>query len=343
MPGLRNRALALSAALVAVLSAAALTGCAPVSAEPTIQASSPASASYTWPRDLTMFDNTGERVGQTLTADPKRVVVIGQNLAELMIAFGVQDRIVGIGYLDGADSYYKDELDRLPKLSDQVPSAEAVLALEPDLILSMSFAMTEESMGTIKTWNDRGIPVLTADNYTIGRDLQSYFTDIQNLGAAFDVSAETDAYIAQEKQTLDEIRAVAATATSRPNVLLVASGGSNKLTYNYYSPSLGLVDEMVDAAGGTYVEVSEEVYAEMSSESIIKANPDVIVMTQFQKSSAEAEKDKLIHDQRLASVTAVSSGQVMLLDYATVVRGTPHLGELTRQLAVFLHPELDFS
>ncbi len=290
-----------------------------------------------------MFDNAGKELTQTLASAPKRVVIVGQNLAELMIAFGLEDRIVGVGYLDGADSYYKDELAKLPHLSDQVPSAEAVLGLNPDVILSMSFAMTDENLGTVSTWNDRGVSVITADNYTIGRDLESYFADIRNLGTAFDVSDKTDAYIATEQKTLEEISAVSQTAKDKPSVLLVASGGANKLTYNYYSPSLGLVDEMVQTAGGTYVEVSKDEYAEMSAETIIKANPDVIVMTQFQKSSAEAEKDKLLGDGRLSGVTAIAEGQVMLLDYATSVRGTPHLGELTRSLAEFLHPELDFQ
>ncbi|MBQ0826852.1 ABC transporter substrate-binding protein [Streptomyces sp. RG38] len=266
-------------------------------------------------------------------------MVVGQNLAELMIAFGLEDRIVGVGYLDGADSYYREELAELPHLTDQVPSAEAVMALDPDVILSMSFAMTDENLGSVPTWNARGVSVITADNYTIGRDLDTYFADIRNLGAAFDVSDRTDAYIAREKKTLEDIGSLTRSAKDTPRVLLVASGGANKLTYNYYSPSLGLVDEMVRAAGGTYVEVSKDAYAEMSAETIISVDPDVIVMTQFQKAGAEAEKDRLLGDDRLRDVTAISRGRVMLLDYSTSVRGTPHLGELTRRLAEFLHPE----
>lgn len=345
-PRSRHRRTAVVAAVVAVIvGISTLTACSTAlpSSSPASDPSSEVDASAAWPRELTMFDNAGEEVTQSFASAPERVVVVGQNLAELMIAFGLEDRIVGVGYLDGADSYYKEELATLPHLSDQVPSAEAVLGLNPDLILSMSFAMTDENLGTISTWNDRGVPVITADNYTIGRDLDSYFADIRNLGAAFDISEGTDEYIAAEQKLLDEISVVSQTAKDKPNVLLVASGGANKLTYNYYSPSLGLVDEMVQAAGGTYVEVSEDEYAEMSAETIIKANPDVIVMTQFQKSSAETEKDNLLGDSRLGGVTAIAEGRVMLLDYSTSVRGTPHLGEVTRNLAEFLHPELDFQ
>ncbi|WP_336792417.1 ABC transporter substrate-binding protein [Gordonia malaquae] len=290
-----------------------------------------------------MQDNAGNDLKQTIEAEPKRVVVIGQNLAELMIAFGLQDKVVGVGYLDGADSYYRDGLAELPRLSEQVPSAESVMALNPDLILSMSFAMTEENLGTAEIWNSRGIPVLMADNYTIGRDLTSYFDDIKRIGTAFGISGKTDEYIANERLALADISTIAARSKNKPRVLLVASGGSNKLTYNYYSPSLSLVDEMVETAGGKYIEVTDDSYAEMSAESIIKAAPDVIVMTQFQKAGSESEKATLLADARLRHVPAIAAGKIFLLDYATSIRGTPHLGELTRALATFLHAGLVFS
>ncbi|WP_217134941.1 ABC transporter substrate-binding protein [Leucobacter chinensis] len=333
--------LTLASATLVALASLALSGCSGPAPEPTTETGVEEVASG-WPRDLAMFDNAGEPVTQTLKAEPQRVVVVGQNLAELMVAFDVEDKIVGVGYLDGADSYYEEQLETLPKLSDQVPSVESVMALNPDVILSMSFAMTEENLGTIETWNERGVQVITADNYTIGRDLDTYYDDIRNIGLAFNVTEQTDAYIADEQKTLDAITKVSEGAETTPQVLLVASGGANKLTYNYYSPSLGLVDEMVEAAGGEYVEVSKETYAEMSAETIIKANPDVIVMTQFQKGSSEEEREALVTDERLAGVTAIAEDRVYLLDYATSVRGTPHLGELTLSLAEQLHPELNY-
>lgn len=290
-----------------------------------------------WPVTVRMDDNAGKKVEQTIPEEPRRVVVIGQNVAELMTYFGVQDRIVGAGYLDGADSYYKDALDTIPVITDQLPSTEAVMALKPDLIVSMSFAMTEEKLGTPETWGARGVPVVLVDNYTTGRDLDAYYGDIRNIGAAFGVSDRAEKYIAEEQQQLDEIRARFRDVSDRPRVLLVASGGTNKMSYTYYSPSLGLADEMVEIAGGEYVKTSDAVSAELSDEIIVKANPDIVIMTQFQKDETTKEKDRFLANPRLQKVDAVRNGRVMLVDYSTTVRGTPHLGELTEQLAAFIH------
>lgn len=326
------------AATGVLVAGGALTACSNgQGAEPEQTVATPGDS--TWPVTVNMDDNSGTQIEQTVPEEPHRVVAVGQNIAELMVSFDLQDSLVGVGYLDGADSYYRDEMDRLPVISEQVPSTESVMALKPDLIVSMSFAMTEENMGTPETWNDRGVPVLLVDNYTVGRDLDSYFGDIRNIGAVFGINERTDGYISREQQTLDRITEENRDVAVRPRVLLVASGGSNKLSYNYYSPSLGLVDEMVEAAGGDYVKVSDGVSAEMSDEMILDADPDIIVMTQFQKASSTGERDRLIADPRLRNVRAVKDGRVMLLDYSTAVRGTPYLGELTGQLSEFIHAD----
>lgn len=329
---------------------ASLTACAGPGAGPggTAQrqptASSSARTSGTYPERITVLDNDGKPVTETIEKAPRRVVVLGQNLVEAMIAFGLQDRIVGTAYFDGSSSDYESRIAELPKITDQVPSVESVLALRPDLIVSMSFAMTSQNLGTIQTWNSRGVNVLTADNYTIGRDFNSYFDDIAHIGTVFGVSGKTNDYLTRTRAELQRIKEAAdGSGTPKPRVLLVEKGGENKATYNYYSPSLSLVDDMVEAAGGTYVQISKDQYAQMSDESIIKANPDVVIMTQFQKSDGDAEKARLLGDSRLRGVTAIAKKRVLLVNYSTAVRGSLDLVDLTARIVEYLHPGLTIT
>ncbi|WP_028927012.1 ABC transporter substrate-binding protein [Pseudonocardia acaciae] len=286
-----------------------------------------------------MLDDTGAPVTQTFHAPPARVVVIGQNLLETMIDFGLADRIVGIAYLDGEESPHADVIATLPKLAKELPSAEAVLARHPDLILSMSFAMTSRNLGTVATWNALGVGVVLADNYAPGRDIGSFFADVRAIGLAFDITDRTEAYLARERSSLDRTRSVAATAPTRPRVLLISKGGTVAL-YNYYSPPLSLVDDLVGIAGGTYLEPFRELYAPLSLESIITIAPDVIVLTQWRQRPGAAE---LLGDERLRLVPAIRDGRVLTLDYPTAVGGTVRLGEVADGLARFLHPELAFD
>src|SRR5690606_16999908 len=72
--------------------------------------------------------------GYPVTVDeaPQRVVTIKSSTTELMLALGLEDRIVGAAFLDGPIA---EELggEDLTIVSDRVPGFESVLVLDPDL------------------------------------------------------------------------------------------------------------------------------------------------------------------------------------------------------------------
>ncbi len=77
---------------------------------------------------------------------------MGQSMAELMIKFGLQDKVVGVGYLDKSFSKYDDEISKMPIIAKSWPSKEAIIALKPDIIYSMSSAFKEDRVGDISFW-----------------------------------------------------------------------------------------------------------------------------------------------------------------------------------------------
>ncbi|MFB7913781.1 hypothetical protein [Streptomyces sp. NPDC056061] len=164
---------------LAVGAALLLCGCS-APAEPAPARTGAAAPSGHYPVTLDVVDDEGKKLTQTVEKSPGRVVVIGQALAELVIEFGLEDRIVGVGYLDNSYSAYADRIKKLPKISDQLPSKEAILERRPDLVLTMSFALKADKIGEVPFWNTRGVEVLPAVNYTVGRDLDSYCEDLSS-------------------------------------------------------------------------------------------------------------------------------------------------------------------
>lgn len=291
-----------------------------------------------YPLNLTVYDNKGNELQQTVEREPKRIVVIGQGLAELMIYFGVENKIVGLAYLDKSYSKYDDQIKQLPLLTEMWPSKESIIALKPDLIVAMSSAFTDERLGDISFWNERGIPVLTGINYTVGRTIDSFFDDMNKLGAALNIEEKTSAFVKEQKMRIEAIQDKAAQAADRPRTLLFA-GGQND-TYYYYGPTLCIMDEMVEGAGGEYIKVSKDTYVEMSAESILAVNPDKIIITEFQKSDRETAKNLLLGNPSLKNVTAIQKGNVMAVDYTNAIRGSLDLADLYEDVAEFVHPEL---
>uniref|UniRef100_UPI0006D13694 ABC transporter substrate-binding protein n=1 Tax=Clostridium sp. NkU-1 TaxID=1095009 RepID=UPI0006D13694 len=301
------------------------------------QTISPQQTSY-YPLKFTVYDNKGKEVQQTIYEEPKRVVVIGQGLAELMIHFGEKEKIAGLAYLDKSYSKYEEQVGQLPLLTDAWPSKESVIALKPDLIVAMSSAFTDERLGDISFWNQRGIPVLPGINYTMGRTIDSFFDDINNLGSVLNIKDKTDAFVEDQKARIKVIQDKASQATDKPRVLLFA-GGQND-TYYYYGPGLCVIDEMVEGAGGEYIEVSKDTYVEMSAESILSINPDKMIVTEFQKSDSDAAEHLLLGNSSLKNVTAIKEGNVMVVDYTNAIRGSLDLADLYEDVAEFVHPEL---
>ena len=85
------------------------------------------------------FNVTIENCGftQTFTAPPERAVSLTQHTTEIMLALGLQDKMVGTAYLDDAilpqyDAAYK----KIPVLSDKYPSHEVLLGVSPDFVIS---------------------------------------------------------------------------------------------------------------------------------------------------------------------------------------------------------------
>ncbi len=321
-----------------------LTACAQKTVEPKASnqnnpeaTSSSSTENSHYPLTLSIYDDSGKEMQQVIEKEPQRIVVIGQGFAEWMLAFGEEKKIVGLAYLDKSFSEYEEDIKKLPIITDMWPSKEAILELQPDLIISMSSAFQKERIGDISFWNQRGIPVLAGINYTVGRTIDSFFEDINNLGNVLNIEEKTNAFVMDQKKQITAIQEKAAQATDKPRVLLL--GNSGETTY-YYGPTLCLIDEMIEGVGGEYIQVSEETYVEMSEESILSVNPDKIITTGFQKSDSEALINKYMLNPKLKNASAIKTGNVKVVEYTTAVRGSLGLADLYMDVAKYVHPEL---
>ena len=77
------------------------------------------------------IDNCG--VALTIEAAPQRVVAIKSTAAELLLSLGLEDKLVGLAFLDGPLPEALGGAD-IPVLSEKLPSQEVVLEVEPDFV-----------------------------------------------------------------------------------------------------------------------------------------------------------------------------------------------------------------
>lgn len=291
-----------------------------------------------YPVSINVYTNEGKEITQTIEKEPQKVVVIGSAIAELMVEFGQMDKVVGLGYPDQSFSKYADQINRMPLITQSWPSKESVISLQPDIIYSISSAFKEELLGDIPFWNDQGIPVVSAVNFTVGRSIEEYFKEINNFGLTFNVEDKTNTYLKEQKARIEQVKKIAESAAEEtPKVLFI---GGARDTYYYYPPSWCMIDEMIEGAGGEYMELSKDGYIELSIEAIIAANPEQIIITEFQEPDSEATRNKLLSNKRLQNVSAIKSGNVMVAEYTSAINGGLQLADLYEDVAAFIHPTL---
>lgn len=206
---------------------------------------------------------TGED-GQVQAAVPQRIVSLSPTATEVLFAIGAGDRVVAVD----DQSTFPPRAPRT-ELSGFQPNVEAVAAYRPDFVV----AAGEGTAAAVRGLRKLGVPVLVQAAAT---SLREAYAQIEELGRSTDRVAAARAVVART-------RAGIAAAVGR------AVGGRglrvfHELSPDYFSASsrtfIGRIyrlfglDNIADAAAAA----AGTEYPQLSSESIVAANPDLIVL-----------------------------------------------------------------
>ena len=290
-----------------------------------------ATAQTSYPLNI---ENCGARV--SLAAAPERVVTIKSTATEMLLALGLADRIVGVGFQDGpAPEPWTAAAAALPVLSDKLPSQEVVLEAEPELIYGgweSNFAA--DGAGERPTLAALGVasyvsPAACRSIKPAKLGFDDVFAEIAEVGTMFDVPDSADALIAEQRAAL------AAIAADTRNLSAVWYSSGTKTPY--VGGGSGAPQMMLEALGLTNIMASvDEGWVSASWEAIVDADPDVIVLVDAVWNSA-AQKKKLLAENPITSqLDAVINERYLVLPFPASEAGVRNVGataDMASQLA----------
>ena len=339
----------LSLALALILSLAACSGGTP--SEPQIPAAetTPAQAEETtgsgshYPVTITSYDYAGNPVEYTYEKAPERVLCVYQGCIETMIALGLEDHVLA-SY--GLDNEVKDEWkDGFAQMNyDETvfaPDKETVTLLEPDMIFSWGSYFSDEKLGDVYEWNDKGVGTYINSNTARGgsRTLENEYTDILNIGRIFDVEEKAQALVDEmQAQVADTL---AAAEGHDPVRVAVVEPISGTIT-NYGADTLA--GDMVTALGG---ELAKPEGSDMGKEDLVACDPDVIFVVYMAYSGDDPESvmtqqlSLIQDDPAFASLSAVQSGNIHLIMLGDMYASGPRTIDGLRTLAQGMYPDLE--
>ncbi|KPV61385.1 Fe3+-hydroxamate ABC transporter substrate-binding protein [Paenibacillus sp. A3] len=281
---------------------------------------------------------TIENMGRTLTFKeaPKRAVSLNQHTTEIMLSLGLEKSMVGTAYMDDEIlPELKEKYAAIPVLADKYPSLEVLLGAEPDFVYGRKSAFAEKGVGTVETLKEKGIePYVAKGTYVPFGTLEDVYEDISNLGRIFNVQAKADALIESMKSKVKEIQAKVGQPEKPLRVFAFDSGQDTA-----YTAGKSLSTELIQLAGGKNIfDDVEKGWAKVSWEEVVKRDPEVILIFDYDKPSA-AEKIKFLQSlPALANVTAIKNNKFVIMPLSDVFEGVRNTTALEKMAKGF-YPE----
>ena len=255
-------------------------------------------------------------------ADSSRIIVLNEAIAEIVISLGFADKIIG---RDATTTLAA--LMAIPEVSSGHDiSAESVLELKPTLVIGDTRSGPPEAIQQLR---GAGVPIIIAPEVW---KLSDIAPRIKLIASALGVSSfgiklldATQSDINQALNTLDP-------ATRKPRVAFIYVRGTASV-FLLGGKESG-ADEMIRSAGGIDVgtDLNLAAFTPLTSEAIVNANPEIIVVTTRGLASVGGING-LLDLPGIAQTPAAKTRAVVSIDDDLLFSFGPRTGELIVRLA----------
>ncbi|MFB7915852.1 ABC transporter substrate-binding protein [Streptomyces sp. NPDC056061] len=334
-PPARRRALRAVAAATALSTVLLAAGCG--AGDDSSDGGKPAARATAQGFPVTV-DNCGVRT--TYDKPPSRVVTIHQHPAELMLALGLKDRMVGTAFPDSAVlPELRKDFDAIPELARKEPSFESILDVEPDFVYGgYGSAFAENEGRSRKAFADAGIDTYLNREYCDRKKpvtMRDTYEEIRTVGSIFGIPKRADALVADLRGRVDKATAAVGSAPAVP-VFVYDSGDKTAFT----AGGKGLGSELIRLAGGRNVFGDlDKVFGDVSWEQVVARKPEVIAIYDYAGTGTVEQKKKFLLSQpALADVPAVRNERFVVLPLTDTLVGI-RSAYAVDGLARGLHPE----
>lgn len=295
----------------------------------------------TYPLTIENYDGDGNKAEQIFEKAPERIVSNQPQAVQLLLALGLDDKIVGASKSVGdVGETYRDKFNALNIISDtDSPSKEVVIAQKPDIIIGWGSTFNEKALGNISEWNDKEINTYIMDNTASdenNRTVERIYTDIEKLGKIFDVQERASEMIDDMKQKQESIEKKTSTLSDdeKVKVLTVQIVKENEF---FGRAKKDLTTDLITKAGGISL---DETFGSQSVENLINLNPDVILIINRTDSTADDKIKALKENPSLEKVNAIKDDRFVSVDYVDFYGGNYETMDTVTDMAKAFYPDL---
>lgn len=255
--------------------------------------------------EITVTDARGVEV--TFENAPERVISFMPSNTEILFHLEVGDRVVGVD----STSDYPPEVENIPEVGDSFQvDYEKIIDLEPDVVLTPSY-----NMDMIETLEDEHNETVVATSSTT---LEDVYSDMDLLGEMCGIEDRATEKINSLKSEMDEITKETRDLTEEERVDVFYMTSVDPI----YTPGNNTFqDTLIEKAGGQNIAESKSGWWEISEETIVSEDPEVIIGTERIKETVEEQ----INKEAWQEITAVENDEVHFVNDDIVSRPGPRV------------------
>src|SRR5690554_4457711 len=217
----------------------------------------------------------------TYETPPTRAISIFQQTTEIMLALGLEDKLIATAYLeDEIPAQWQDAYNAIPQHYEKVPAREVVLASDADFLFAgFNSAFRDTGLGVEREWQEIGVGTYLVDSECRDKypgdtriPAETIFVDLERIGALFGVEDRAAALTEDLSARLD------AALTEAPGEGLTAFLFDSGSDTPYTAGCCGSPGLLLESVGLTNIAGDiEGRWADMAWEAVVTADPDVIV------------------------------------------------------------------
>ncbi len=256
----------------------------------------------------------------------EKIISTAPSNTEILVELGLADKIIAADtYSEGIEGLSKDT-----KLMDfQKPDAEAIIELDPDIIIASGYNQAGSSEDPYKSLSDAEIPVVYIPS---SESIDSIYKDIEFIAELLDEKDKGDEIVSAMKDDIASIKEIGDTIKDKKKVYFEIGPAPS-----LYSIGKGtFLNEMIELIGAENIFATEKSWISPSEEAVIDKNPDIILTN---VNYVQNPTDEIMSRDGWENIAAVKNKAVYSIDTNSSSRPTQNIIKALKEMAKAVYPD----
>ena len=276
-------------------------------------------------KETTVTDREGNEV--TIPTKIEKIITTAPSNTEVLVGLDVADKLVAVDtYSEGIEGLDEE----VPKMDMNNPDAEAIIALEPDIIIASGYNKIGSAEDPYKAVVEAGIPVV----YIPSSDsIEGIYKDIEFIASIVNEEKKGEEIITDMKEKISKYEELGKTIKDKKKVYFEIGPSPNLFSFGHST----FLNEMVEVIGAENVFADQESWFAPTEEAILDANPDVILT---KVDYVENPTEEILARDGWDNITAVKNGDVYYIDANSAARGNQNIIKALDEMAKAVYPDV---